>query len=66
MNREAAQKIIEAAVLYTINFDLLTPPYEEVKMVSVVEMKNTIDAISIKTGKRLGFRFQEDKPEENG
>lgn len=64
MTPDAAQKIIEAAVLYTINFDLLTPPYEQVKIVSVNEMKNTLDAISMKTGKRLGFHFQEDKPEE--
>ncbi len=60
MNHETAQQIIEAAILYTINFDLLTPPYETVKMVTVNEMKNTLDAISMKTGKRLGFRFQED------
>lgn len=60
MNRETAQQIIEAAITYTINFDLLTPPYETVKMVTVNEMKNTLDAISMKTGKRLGFRFQED------
>lgn len=60
MNRDTAQQIIEAAITYTINFDLLTPPYEAVKMVTVNEMKNTLDAISMKTGKRLGFRFQED------
>ncbi len=60
MNAEKALQIIEATIMYTINFDLLTPPYEAVKMVSVNEMKNTLDAISLKTGKRLGFRFQED------
>jgi hypothetical protein len=60
MNADAAKQIIEAAITYTINFDLLTPPYEAVKMVTVNEMKNTLDAISLKTGKRLGFRFQED------
>ncbi|MBG0781424.1 MAG: hypothetical protein H0S84_04060 [Bacteroidales bacterium] len=63
LNREAAAKLIEAAITYTINFDLLTPPYETVKMVSVNEMKNTLDAISMKTGKRLGFHFQADKEE---
>ncbi len=31
MNRETAQQIIETAITYTINFDLLTPPYETVK-----------------------------------
>ncbi len=51
---------MEAAIEYTINFDLLTPPYESVKLVTVNEMKNTLDAISMKTGKRLGFHFQAD------
>jgi hypothetical protein len=60
MNPEAAKQIIEASIKYTINFDLLTPPYETVKMVTVNEMKNTLDAISMKTGKRLGFQFQQD------
>jgi hypothetical protein len=60
VNADTAKQIIEAAITYTINFDLLTPPYEAVKMVTVNEMKNTLDAISLKTGKRLGFRFQED------
>lgn len=57
-------KLIEAAISYTINFDLLTPPYEQMQEVTVSEMKNTLDAISLKTGKRLGFRFQADKAEE--
>ena len=47
-------------MLYTINFDLLTPPYDSVKEVSVYEMQTTLDNMKIKTGKRLGFRFQAD------
>jgi hypothetical protein len=61
----SVEKIIEAAISYTINFDLLTPPYEQVQEVTVSEMKNTLDAISLKTGKRLGFKFQADKTEED-
>jgi hypothetical protein len=57
-------KLIEAAITYTINFDLLTPPYEQMQEVTVSEMKNTLDAISLKTGKRLGFKFQADNSEE--
>ncbi|MFA5418622.1 MAG: hypothetical protein WC341_09205 [Bacteroidales bacterium] len=52
--------LLEAAISYTVNFDLLTPDYELVKEVSVYEMKNTRDIISLKTGKRLGFKFQAD------
>ena len=64
MDAASAESIIEAAIAYTINFDLLTPPYEQMQEVTVSEMKNTLDAISLKTGKRLGFQFQADKTEE--
>ncbi|RLD42805.1 MAG: hypothetical protein DRI89_06315 [Bacteroidetes bacterium] len=61
LDADKTQSIVEAAISYTINFDLLTPPYEQVKVVSVNEMKNALDAISLKTGKRLGFKFQADQ-----
>ncbi|RLD88571.1 MAG: hypothetical protein DRJ09_08160 [Bacteroidetes bacterium] len=57
---DAMNELVEAAIRYTLNFDLLTPHYDLVKEVSVVEMKNAVDTISLKTGKRLGFRFQSD------
>ena len=60
MCKEAARGIVENAILYTSNFDLLTPPYDEVKEVSVFEIRANIDNILIKTGKRLGFKFQAD------
>jgi hypothetical protein len=55
--------ILQSAILYTINFDLLTPPFDTLKEVTVQEMKTTLDAMSIQTGKRLGFRFQADQVE---
>ena len=61
---ESVDKIITAAIRYTIGFDLLTPPYDHVKLVSVDEMKNTLDNITFKTGKRLGFKFYPDQEEE--
>ena len=57
---ESVQGIIESAIEYTTNFDLLTPPYDEVKLVSVGEMRTNFDKKSLVTGKRLGFRFQAD------
>ena len=57
---ESEEKIIESAITYTTNFDLLTPPYDEVKLVSVAEMKSAFDRKPMVTGKRLGFRFQQD------
>ena len=60
ISEQAIAQIIESAVRYTINFDLLTPPYDDVKLVSVSEMIASYDKTKLKTGKRLGFRFQAD------
>ncbi len=60
ISNESVQSIVESAIEYTTNFDLLTPPYDDVKMVSVGEMRNNFDKKSLATGKRLGFRFQAD------
>lgn len=57
---ESVQSIIESSIEYTTNFDLLTPPYDEIKLVSVGEMRTNFDKKSLVTGKRLGFRFQAD------
>ncbi len=69
INRESARQVVESSVLYTINFDLLTPPYEQVKEVTVFEMQASLENMKLKTGKRLGFRFQADheefKPEDH-
>ena len=60
VNQDTVQGIVESAIEYTTNFDLLTPPYDEVKLVSVGEMRSVLDKKSLVTGKRLGFRFQAD------
>ena len=58
-DEKAALMILESAMQYTINFDLLVPPYEAVKEISVhdmVEINN--QRIPIRTAKRLEFRFK--------
>jgi hypothetical protein len=60
LDKDSACEIIESAIYYTINFDLLTPPYDQVKLVSVQEFMSAVDSMQIKTGKRLGFKFQAD------
>ncbi|HOP13898.1 hypothetical protein [Lentimicrobium sp.] len=63
MTKESARQIVESSVLYTINFDLLTPPYDQVKEVTVFEMQASLENMKLRTGKRLGFRFQADHEE---
>jgi hypothetical protein len=60
MDEERAIEIVESSISYTINFDLLTPPYDQIKIVSVSEFSSALDSMRIKTGKRLGFKFQAD------
>ena len=60
-DNDLAIRILEAAILYTVNFDLLVPPYEIMKEISVNDMLEFDNKqVPIKTGKRLGFRFQAD------
>jgi len=60
-DKQASRKVVESAILYAINFDLLTPPFDSVKEISLVEMRSISDSYTLKTGKRLGFKFQADK-----
>jgi hypothetical protein len=61
VNEKTAYEILQSAIYYTLNFDLLTPPYNDVKEVSVQEFISAIDSMQLRTGKRLGFKFQADK-----
>ena len=63
MNPDSIKQIIDSAIRYTVNFDLLTPPYDNVKVVTVGDMMSAIDSTKIRTAKRLGFRFQGDHEE---
>lgn len=60
MDQVKACEIVESSIQYTINFDLLTPPYEQAQLVSVHEFQTVMDSMQLKTGKRLGFKFQAD------
>jgi len=60
---ESVRLILESAIRYTCNFDLLTPPYEALKMITVADIQSTLDNMKMTTGKRLGFRFLGDHEE---
>ena len=60
IDEQAVEAILESSILYCLNFDLFTPPFDAVKEVSVQDMQTATESMQIKTGKRLGFRFQAD------
>ncbi|WP_321516782.1 hypothetical protein [Marinifilum fragile] len=59
-NKESLRRIAETAINYCLNFDLLVPPYDDVKIMSVAQMFDKIQNARIQTGKRLGFQFKSD------
>lgn len=60
LDRDKIRDIVEQAMQYTIDFDLLVPHYDQVKEVRAIDFLTTLDTMRIKTGKRLGFKFQAD------
>jgi hypothetical protein len=60
MTKDALKKIIETSILYALEFDLLVPPYDMVKIASVAQMNTKIESSKLQTGKRLGFKFNSD------
>ena len=57
---EALTEIIENTMAYTLDFDLLVPPYDTIKIVTVDQMNTKIENSKLQTGKRLGYQFRSD------
>lgn len=57
ITREALVGILETAIAYSLDFDLLTPPYEDAKRVTVDQFNTKMDNSKFVTGKRLDYDF---------
>lgn len=60
INAESMKNIIETAISYALEFDLLVPSYDTAKLVTVDQMNTKIENSKIQTGKRLGYKFNSD------
>src|ERR1035437_402099 len=63
IDANAIKAVLESTILYCLDFDLYTPPFDAIKEVSVSDMQTASENMQIKTGKRLGCRFQVDSDE---
>ena len=61
INEESISNIIKSSMEYVNNFDLLTPPFDQVKFSTIGEIKSNQATKKQITGKRLGFEFKQDK-----
>lgn len=60
ISRSSLQMIISTAIQYCLEFDLLVPPYDTVKIATVGQAEAKIQHSRVITGKRLGFQFNSD------
>jgi hypothetical protein len=60
LGKEELVSIVESAMLYTLNFDLLVPPFDLVKVASVEQINDKIESAKLQTGKRMGFKYNSD------
>lgn len=60
LGREELVAIVESAMLYTLSFDLLVPPFDLVKVASVEQINDKIESAKLQTGKRMGFKYNSD------
>lgn len=60
LDREVLTSIILTSVQYALEFDLLVPPYDTVKIATVGQAETKIQHSRIITGKRVGFQFNSD------
>ena len=61
LDKQSVEEILMSAIQYTINFDLLVPEYSNLVEITVNDILQIEDQnMILKTGKRLGFRFEPD------
>ncbi len=60
INQDVLKEIINELIIYCVSFDLFTPPAQAVNEISLHEIQERVQSDRLKTGKRLGFRMQND------
>jgi len=63
VDKDKLKSIVQSAILYSLDFDLLVPSYNLVNQVSVNEVKQVGDTHKLRTAKRLGFVFENNNDE---
>lgn len=56
VSKEALRKVVETAIIYALDFDLATPPFQLVREVTVAQIQDISNELRIKTSKELGYR----------
>lgn len=60
ISEESMRHIVQCSMAYAIEFDLITPPYEMIQEVNIMQINAISSDLKVATGKRLGFKFKAD------
>jgi hypothetical protein len=63
VDKRSMRNVVQSAILYSLDFDLLVPPYDQAALVTVAQMQDKTNYANMKTGKRLGFKFYNENDE---
>ena len=57
INIQTMEKIIDSSILFSLNFDLLTPNFQDINLVDVHQLLGMNNSHKLRTSKSLGFKF---------
>ena len=51
------EQIIDASILFSLKFDLITPNFQDINLVDVHHLLDMNNSHKLRTSKSLGFKF---------
>ena len=57
INIQTMEKIIDSAILFSLNFDLISPNFQDINLVDVHQLLDMNNTHKLRTSKSLGFKF---------
>lgn len=60
ITEDSMRHIVQCSMAYALEFDLITPPFEMIQEVNIMQINQISSDLKVATGKRLGFKFKAD------
>lgn len=61
INNDFLNEIISQLILFSIDFELLTPPFDDVHVVNLHQIIKINNEMKLETSKKLGYKFSNEK-----
>ena len=61
LDKPILKNIVHELMLHAMDFELFTPPFKDVQVVSLHQINQMSQNMKLKTAKKLGFKFSNEK-----